>query len=141
LEVWRVAPPPVQNITGRPKSAGPDGQWWPRRHTCGLLAGAFRPTDPVCVRRRSWRQRGRLRTSASPHSQPRQTALPQMHRTQQQVGSALAGLTGMALLRAILAGERDPGPLAKRRHDRCQHDDAAIATALPGQWREAPRFA
>jgi transposase len=80
-------------------------------------------------------------TDARPPSQPMQKALPQMHRKRPQVVRDITGMTGMAMIRAILAAEREPVPWAKRRPDRGQHDAAAIAKALPGQWREAPRFA
>ena len=62
FEVWLVDPQPGQHITGRPQSAGQDCQWWQRRHTFGLLAGAFRPTDQVGVLRRDVRPRGMLLT-------------------------------------------------------------------------------
>jgi transposase len=57
FEVLWVAPPPVQKIQGRPKSAGHDGQGRPRLHTFGRRAGAFRPPDHVCVRRSYLRPR------------------------------------------------------------------------------------
>ena len=64
-----------------------------------------------------------------------------MHRKRPPVVRDRTGLTGLAILRAIVAGERDPGPWAALRPDRGQRDDAALAQARPGQWREAPRFA
>jgi transposase len=68
-------------------------------------------------------------------------ALTQMNLKLQHVVSDVTGETGMAIIRAILAGERDPVKLAHLRHDRCQHDEATIAKALCGQWREEPLFA
>ena len=62
FEVWLVDPQPGQHITGRPQSDVQDCQWWQRRHTFGLLAGAFRPTDQVGVLRRDGRPRGLLLT-------------------------------------------------------------------------------
>jgi transposase len=135
------APQPVQTIQGRPKRAGHDGQGWQRRHPVGRVAGACRPTDQVCVRRRDLRQRGLRLTYASQPRQHRQHALPPMNLQRPQVVSDITGMTRMAIVRAILAGERDPVPLAKLRHDRCQHDDAAIAKARHGQWREEHLFA
>ena len=58
-----------------------------------------------------------------------------MHRKLTQVVSDLTGVTGMAILKAILAGERDPQHLAKLRHPHCHHTEAAIAKALQGTWR------
>ena len=141
MVVWLVKPPPGQKIQGRPQSAAHDGQWVQRLHTFGRLAGAFRPTDQVGVLHSYLRQRGMRLTYASQPIRHMQTALPQMHLKRQQVVSDLTGMSRMAIIRAILAGEHDPVPLATLRHDRCQHDAAAIAKALHGQWREEHLFA
>jgi transposase len=141
LEGLLVDLQPVQQSKGRPNSDVHDGQGRQRLHPFGLLAGAFRPPDQVCVRRRSLRQRAMWLTSASPHIQHRQQALTQLHLKLQHVVSAVTGETGMAILRAMLAGARDPVPLARRRHDRCHHDEETIANALHGQWRAEPRLA
>jgi transposase len=137
LEVLVVDPPQGPKIKGRPKSAGHDGQWRQRRQTFGLLAGAFRPPEHGCVRRSDLRQRALFLSSASPHIQPRPTALTQMHLKRQHVVRDVTGETGMALIRAMLAGERDPVPWARRRHDRGHHDEETLAKALHGQWRAA----
>ena len=73
--------------------------------------------------------------------QHRHKALTQMNIKLQHVVSDVTGETGMAIIRAILAGERDPVTLARLRHDRCQPDEAPLAKALHGQWREEPLFA
>jgi hypothetical protein len=101
-----------------------------------LLAGAFRPPDQVCVRRRDLRQRAMWLSDASPHIQHMPKALTQMHLKLQHVVSDVTGETGMAIIRAMLAGERDPVRLARLRHDRGHHDAETIAKALHGQWRE-----
>jgi transposase len=136
FEVLLVDPQQVQKIQGRPKSDVHDCQWLQRLHTFGLLAGAFRPPDQVCVRRSSLRQRAMLLTYASPHIQHRPKALTQMNLQLQHVVSDVTGETGMAIRRAMLAGERDPVKLARLRNDRCHHDEATIAKALHGPWRE-----
>jgi transposase len=141
FEVLLVDPQQVQQIKGRPKSDVHDCQWRQRLHTFGLLAGAFRPTDQVCVLRRYLRQRAMLLSYASQHIQHMQKALTQMNLTLQHVVSDVTGETGMAIMRAILAGERDPMQLARLRHDRCHHDEATIAKALHGQWRDEHLFA
>ena len=64
-----------------------------------------------------------------------------MHMQLQHVVSDVTGETGMASLRAMLAGERDPVPWARLRTDRCHHDEEPIANALHGQWRAEPLFA
>jgi transposase len=64
-----------------------------------------------------------------------QQALTPMHMQLPHVVSDVTGETGMASMRAMLAGERDPVPWARLRNDRCHHDEEPIANALHGQWR------
>jgi hypothetical protein len=82
-----------------------------------------------------------LWTYAGQPIQPRQKALTPMHIKLPQVVSALTGVTGMAIIRAILAGERDPVTLARLRHARCPPSEETMAKALYGPWREEPLFA
>jgi hypothetical protein len=124
-----VDPQQVQHIRGRPTSDVHDCQGIQRLHTFGRLARAFRPADQICVRRSDLRQRAMLLTSAGQHLQPLHQALPQLHLTVQHVVSDLTGVTGLAIIRAILAGERHPVTLAQRRDARCQHDEAPMARA------------
>jgi transposase len=141
FEVLLVDPQQVRKIRGRPKSDVHDCQWLQRLHTFGLLASAFRPPDDVCILRSYLRQRAMLLTYAGQHIQHMQKALTQMNLKLQHVVSDLTGETGMAIIRAILAGERDPVQLAHLRNYRCQHDEATIAKALHGHWREEHLFA
>jgi transposase len=141
FEVLLVDPQQVQKIKGRPTSDVHDCQWIQRLHTCGLLASAFRPTDQVCVLRSYLRQRAMLLTYAAQHIQHMQKALTQMNIKLQHVISDITGATGLAILRAILGGERDPEKLAQLRDYRCKHDEATIARALQGNWRDEHLFA
>lgn len=138
MEVLLGAPPQVQKRTGRPTRAVHAGHGRQRLQSVGLLAGACRPPEPVCRRRSSRRPRARCLTSASPHRQPRQTALTQRHRKRPHVVSEVPGATGMASMRAMLAGARDPAQGARLRTERGHHDEATSAKALHGQWRAAP---
>jgi transposase len=95
----------------------------------------------VCVLRASLRHRQMLLTYAAHHIQHMQKALQQMNRKLTQVVSDLTGATGMAIIKAILAGERDPQHLAKLRNPHCRHDEDDIAKALQGTWRAAHLFA
>src|SRR5712692_7927571 len=131
----------VQRAPGRPKSDVQDCQWLPRLHTYGLVAAALRPAEQVCVLRRYLRQRALLVTSASPHSQPMQKALTQRNIKFPHVISDVTGVTGMAILKALLAGERDPQKLAQFRDRHCQQSEAESARALQGNWRTEHRFA
>jgi hypothetical protein len=138
FEVLLVDPPQVQKSKGRPTSDGHDCPWIPRLHTFGWLAGAFRPADHVCVLRSALRQRAMLLTYAAQHLQQRPKALTQRPLTLQHVVSAITGVTGLAIRRALLTGARDPGTLAQFRDDRCKHDEATIARALQGNGRDEP---
>ncbi len=70
-----------------------------------------------------------------------QKALTQMNLKLQHVVSDITGVTGMRIIEAILAGQRDPHELAKLRDRRCKRDEATIAQALFGSWREEHLFA
>jgi transposase len=124
----------ARQVPGRKTDVG-DCQWLQELHTSGLLRGALRPEDEVCVLRSYLRQRSMLVAMASRTVHHRQKALEQMHRRLTEVVSAITGKTGMTIIRAILAGDRDPQQLATSRDQRCQHDHATIAKALEGHWR------
>src|SRR5262249_5710059 len=130
----------ARQVPGR-KTDVKDGQWLQELHTYGLLRGAFRPEDEVCVLRSSLRQRSMLVAMASRAVQHMQKALEQMHLKLTEVVSDSTGKTGMTIIRAILAGERDPQQLATSRDQRCKHDHATIAKALTGHWRAEHLFA
>jgi transposase len=141
FEVLLVDPRQFHQMAGRPKSDVPDCPWLRRLHTCGLLAGAFRPDDQVVVLRSYVRQRAALLTEAGRDLQHLQKALTPRNVKLQHVVSDIAGLTGLSIIRAIVAGERDPATLAKLRDPRCKQDEQAIARALLGNWRDEHLFA
>ena len=126
---------------GRPKSDVHDCQWLQRLHTYGLLSACFRPEDQVVVLRSYLRQRTALLADAARDIQHMQKALTQMNIKLQHVVSDITGVTGLAIIKAILAGERDPQQLAQLRDPRCKQGTAAIAQALYGNWREEHLFA
>jgi transposase len=130
----------ARQVPGR-KTDVQDCQWLQELHTYGLLRGAFRPEDQVCVLRSYLRQRSMLVAMASRAVQHMQKALEQMNLKLTEVVSDINGKTGMEILRAILAGERDPQRLARHRDRRCKHDQATIAKALEGHWRAEHLFA
>jgi transposase len=140
LEVLLVDPRRLKHVPGR-KTDVLDCQWLQQLHTFGLLSGAFRPADEVVVLRSYLRQRAMLVQYASQHIQHMQKALHQMNVKLDKVLSDITGATGMAILQAILDGERDPVTLAQLRDRRCQHDAETIAKALQGNWRDEHLFA
>ena len=133
-DVKLVEAPQARQVPGR-KTDVQDCQWRPELHTYGLLRGALRPEDEVCVLRSSLRQRSMLVAMASRAVQHMQKALEQMHLKLTEVVSDITGKTGMTIIRAILAGERAPQLLATYRDTRCTHDHGTIAQALTGHWR------
>jgi len=141
VQVLLIDPRQAKRAPGRPKTDRLDCQWLQRLPTYGLLAGAVRPADQVCVLRGYLRHRQMLITYAAHHMQHMQKALEQMTLKLTQVVSDITGVTGMAILRAIIAGERDPVTLAKLRNPHGQHDADDIAKALQGTWRAEHLFA
>lgn len=140
FEVKLVDARHVKNVSGR-KSDVLDCQWLQQLHTYGLLAGAFRPPDEVCVLRSYLRQREMLTQAASMHIQHMQKALQQMNLLLHNVVSDITGVTGMKIIKAILGGERNPKVLAGNRHERCKHSSTTIAKSLLGNFREEHLFA
>lgn len=140
FEVKLVDARQLKRVPGR-KTDVADCQWLQQLHSFGLLAGAFRPDDQVCVLRSYMRQRAMLVKYASQHVQHMQKALVQMNVQLQHVIDDITGATGMRIIRAILDGERDPHRLASLRDGRCKSSVATIAKALQGDWRDEHLFA
>ena len=130
----------VKNVSGR-KSDVLDCQWLQQLLTYGLLRGAFRPAEEVCVLRSLWRQRGMLLRSQGRQVQHMQKALTQMNVQLTNVIADVAGETGQKILRAIVAGERDGLALAKLKNSRIRASDEDIARSLRGTWRAEHLFA
>lgn len=82
-----------------------------------------------------------LVTYAGQHIQHMQKALTQMNLKLQHVVSDVTGVTGMAILKAIVSGERDPAKLAQLRDRHCRHSEQESARALQGNWRTEHLFA
>ena len=141
VQVLLIDPRQAKRVPGRPKTDRLDCKWLQRLHTYGLLAAAFRPADQICVLRSYLRHRQMLLTYGAHHIQHMHKALQQMNLKLSQVVSDLTGVTGMAILKAIIAGERDPLTLAKLRNPHCQHSEDEIAKALQGTWRAEHLFA
>ncbi|MBK7954654.1 MAG: IS110 family transposase [Candidatus Accumulibacter sp.] len=130
----------VKNVSGR-KSDVLDCQWIQQLMTYGLLSGAFRPADQVCVLRSLWRQRGMLLRSQAREVQHMQKALTQMNVQLANVISDVVGETGQKILRAIVAGERDGQVLGAMKNVRIHASVDEIAKSLQGHWRVEHLFA
>jgi len=140
FEVKLVEPGKLKSVPGR-KTDVLDCQWIQQLHTYGLLAGSFRPNEDICILRSYMRQRAMLVSNASEHIQRMQKAMMEMNVQLHHVISDITGATGLAILDAILAGQRDPDKLARLRDPRCKNDESTIAKALQGNWRDEHLFA
>lgn len=140
FEVWLVDPRKLKSVPGR-KTDVLDCQWLQQLHTFGLLSAAFRPEDRIAVLRAYLRQRAMLVEYSAQHVQHMQKALQQMNVRLDNVLSDITGVTGLQILDAILAGERDPLKLAQLRDPRCLNTEEMIARALHGNWRQEHLFA
>ena len=129
-----VNPRNMKNVPGK-RTDFHECQWIQHLHSLGLLHSAFRPKGEVCAVRSLMRHRNDLVEMASQHVQHMQKELTQMNVQFQHVISDITGLTGLAILDAIVAGERDPAVLAKLRDPRIKASEETIRKSLEGNWR------
>lgn len=129
----------VKMVPGR-KSDWNDAQWLQKLHALGLLARSFRPDHAICALRALVRYRNELLQHRTPHMLPMQPALKVMNLQLSEVVTDSTGTTGLTIMRAIVAGERDPVLLAQHRAANCTSSSEKIAQALTGTWQEEQRF-
>jgi hypothetical protein len=134
FEVYLVNARHIKNVSGK-KTDVLDCQWIQQLHTYGLLQASFRPAEDICALRSYVRHRDNLIRYRSVHIQHMQKALHQMNVQLTQVLSDITGVTGMKIIRAIVAGQRNPVKLAQFRDPRCTHSEEEIAKALTGHYR------
>ncbi|TMJ90761.1 MAG: IS110 family transposase, partial [Alphaproteobacteria bacterium] len=140
FEVRVVNARDAKHVPGR-KTDVSDAAWLQRLHEFGLLRGSFRPQGAIAALRAYLRQRERLLDYAAAHIQHMQKALTQMNLQIHHVISDITGATGMRIIRAIVAGERDPDTLASYRDIRCHSSAETVRQALIGNYREEHLFA
>jgi len=129
----------LHNVPGR-KTDVSDCQWLQLLHSCGLLRGSFRPGEAIARLRALQRQMANLIAERSRCVQWMQKSLDQMNIQVHSAVTDLTGKTGMAIVRDIVAGERDPARLAMHRDGRCRKSSDEIAKYLTGHWREEHLF-
>ncbi|MFU7502220.1 IS110 family transposase [Candidatus Tisiphia endosymbiont of Melanophora roralis] len=135
FEVILVNARHVKNVPGR-KTDVADCQWLQQLHSYGLLSGSFRPKDQICELRTLTRQRDRLTKNAATHVNRMQKALNEMNIQLHHVISDITGVTGMSIIKAIIAGERDANKLVTFRDSRIKSDKKTIIKALEGDYRK-----
>ena len=129
----------VKSVPGR-KSDWNDGQWLQKLHALGLLHASFRPDMEIAALRTLVRYRAELIAHRAPHILHMQKALQQMNVQLERILSDIMGTTGQAIIRAIVAGERDPVILAQFRNPACKSSEEMIARALRGTWKDEQIF-
>lgn len=134
FEVKLVNARHLKNVCGR-KTDVLDCQWIQRLHSCGLLDSSFRPEDQIVQLRGFIRQRSVLVEEASSKVQHMHKALALMNVQLKNVLSDITGVTGMKIIRAIVAGERSPAKLASHRDNGCKKDEKTIEKSLRGNYR------
>ena len=139
IEVYLVNARHVKHVPGR-KSDVQDCNWLQKLHALGLLSASFRPDAEMCALRTLLRHRAQLIQHRSPHILHMQKALQQMNLQLHHVLSDITGVTGQHILRAIVAGERDPEILAAFRQPGCKADQATLIKALTGNWADEHLF-
>jgi transposase len=140
FEVRLVNASHVKNVPGR-KTDVVDCQWLQQLHTFGLLRGSFRPEAAMCVARSYLRLRDTLTKDSNSLVQRMQKALTEMNVQIHRVISDITGLTGMSILRAIVAGERDCVKLARLKHPQIKSSTEVLAKALEGDYCQEHLFA
>jgi transposase len=140
LEVLLVNTRELARVPGRQKTDRIDSRWLQRLHSCGLLSGSFRPEEQICMLRTLVRDKANLIAERGDWVRRMQKSLDQMNVRLHRAVSDIDGATGMAILRAIVNGERNPRKLAKLRDPRCQKSEEEIAEQLIGHWRKDHLF-
>src|SRR3989441_5634992 len=140
FEVYLVNAQYVKNVPGR-KTDVSDCQWLQYLHSVGLLRASFRPPGFICAIRSLWRHRSSLIQMAAEHVLHMQKALDQMNLQIHRVLNDITGMSGLRILDAILAGERDPVTLARLCHGGVKSSEDTIAKSLEGDYRPEHLFA
>lgn len=140
FEVYLVNARHLKNVSGR-KTDVLDCQWLQQLHTYGLLKASFRPTEQICAIRCLVRQREMLVQYRAAHIQHMQKALQLMNLRLTNVLSDITGVTGMKIMRAIVAGKRDPKELAHFRNGHCEKSEEEIQKSLEGNYKREHVFA
>jgi len=129
----------VKHVPGR-KSDVQDCQWLQYLHSVGLLHASFRPDEKICAIRSLSRHRASLIEIAAVHVQHMHKALTQMNLQIHHVLSDITGISGMAIVEAIVAGERSPVKLAALCHQGVRSDRETVIKSLVGNYRSEHLF-
>src|SRR5947209_2316889 len=140
FETYLVNAHHVKNVPGR-KTDVSDCQWIQYLHSVGLLRSSFRPPGAICAIRSLWRHRASLIQMAAEHVLHMQKALDQINVQIHRVLNDITGVSGLKIIDAILAGERDPLTMARLCHGGVKNSEDTIAKSLQGDYRPEHLFA
>jgi transposase len=139
IDVHLVNAQHVHHVPGR-KSDVLDCQWLQYLHSVGLLKASFRPEQAVCEIRSLMRHRENLVEMSCVHVQHMHKSLDQMNLQIHHVISDITGVTGLAIVDAIIAGKTDPRELAKLRDHRIKASMETVTKSLVGEYRREHIF-
>jgi transposase len=140
IEVVLTKSSSLKSVNDKQKTDMVDCEWIQLLHTFGLLRGAYRPTADIASYRSYNRHRQTLIQDAATQIERMKKPLVQMNIRLDQAVSDVTGVTGMKIIRAILAGERNPVVLASMRDQRCEKSAESIAEHLTGKWADPALF-
>jgi transposase len=140
LVVWLVNARDVKHLPGRPKTDKLDAVWLCKLNERGMLRPSFVP--PVQIRRlRDYtRLRADLTQERSRHKQRLEKLLEDALIKLSTVATDIFGVSGRAMLEALITGERDPKVLAELARGRLRVKHAALVEALTGQFSDHHAF-
>lgn len=133
FEVYLVNAKHVKNVTGR-KDDESDAEWIQKLHSCGLLKASFQPDNMTRTLRSLVRHRKNLVQTSTTYLNRMQKALELMNIKLHTVISDIDGKTGLLIIEAILAGERNPEILADMKDKRVKASREEIIKSLEGYW-------
>jgi transposase len=139
LEVNLVDARGTKSVPGR-KSDVQECQWLLKLHTYGLLRSCCLPAPEIHGVRTVWRLRDQHVKDAGRCIQHMQKALIEMNVQLHIAISDLSGVTGQAIIRALLSGQRDLRKLAALRDRRIQATEEEIIHSLQGKWKQDVLF-
>lgn len=139
FEVLLVNARHVKNVRGK-KTDMSDAEWIRQLHSCGLLKASFQPDEFTRTLRTYMRHRKNLLQMAATHILMMQKAMEQMNIKLQHVIADITGKSGMAIIQAIIQGQRDPESLVKLLDGRIKASKEEVKRSLQGVWKEENIF-
>jgi len=139
FEVLLVNARHVKNVRGK-KTDMSDAEWIRQLHSCGLLKASFQPDEFTRTLRTYIRHRKNLLEMAATHIRMMHKAMEQMNIKLQHVIADITGKSGMAIIQAILQGERDPENLVRLLDGRIKANKEDVKRSLQGVWKEENIF-